>query len=157
MKNLITDDKHRRRTQRRKVVVDERMAWAAEDRGVLVVLSGPGKGKSSSAFGMVARALGQGLSVGIGQFIKGRYATGEAQFFRCIEAVDYHVMGEGCTWETQDRDWDIAAAEAAWDRAAAMLVDPSYGLVVLDELNIVLKYVKHAFQGGVRAQKGIEL
>lgn len=201
MKNPITDDKHRRRTQRRKVVVDERMARATEDRGVLVVLSGPGKGKSSSAFGMVARALGHGLSVGIVQFIKGRYATGEAQFFRRIEAVDYHVMGEGFTWETQDRGRDIAAAEAAWDRAAAMLVDPSYGLVVLDELNIVLKYgylpvqavlsalqarppmqhvvvtgrnakpelvaladtvseikvVKHAFQGGVRAQKGIEL
>src|SRR5215471_6123008 len=132
--------RHRVRMQRRKAVVDARIAAANEQRGVLLVLTGNGKGKSSSAFGMVARALGHGLRVGVVQFIKGRYATGERAFFRRFPGVSYHVMGEGFTWETQDRERDMRAAAAAWDVAAAMLRDPIYALIVLDELNIALRY-----------------
>lgn len=132
--------RHRARMQRRKAQVDARIAAADEDRGVVLVLTGSGKGKSSSAFGMVARALGHGLRVGVVQYIKGRGSTGEELFFRRFPEVSYHVMGEGFTWETQDRERDIRAAAAAWDVSLAMLGDPSYQLVVLDELNLALKY-----------------
>jgi cob(I)alamin adenosyltransferase len=196
-----TEARHRARMQRRKAAVDARVAAATEQRGVLLVLTGNGKGKSSSAFGMVARALGHGLRVGVVQFIKGRYATGERAFFRRFPEVSYHVMGEGFTWETQDRELDRRAAAAAWDVAVAMLREPAYALIVLDELNIALRYrylalpavleavrarpapqhvvitgrgaprelidaadtvtdmraIKHAFDAGVRAQRGIEL
>jgi cob(I)alamin adenosyltransferase len=137
---LDLDERHRQRMARKKAVVDAKIAKAGEDRGVVVVVTGNGKGKSSSGFGMVARALGHGMRVGIVQFVKGRIATGEEAFFRRFPEVDYHVMGEGYTWETQDRERDIRAARAAWERARAMLGDPSYQLVLLDELNIVLKY-----------------
>ena len=132
--------RHRVRMQRRKVAVDARIAAASGKRGVLVVLTGNGKGKSSSAFGMVARALGHDLRVGVVQFIKGRYATGEEAFFRRVPQVSFHVAGEGFTWETQDRTRDVRAAEAGWAAAAALLRDPAIALVVLDELNIVLRY-----------------
>jgi cob(I)alamin adenosyltransferase len=132
--------RHRARMQRRKASVDARIAAASEDRGVLVVLSGNGKGKSSSAFGMVARALGHGMRVGVVQFIKGKYATGEKAFFRRFPEVSYHVMGEGFTWETQDRERDVRAAAAAWDVAVGMLREGAYALVVLDELCIALRY-----------------
>ena len=132
--------RHRARMQRRKAVVDARIAAATEQRGVLLVLTGNGKGKSSSAFGMVARALGHGMRVGLVQFIKGKYATGEKAFFRRFPEVSYHVMGEGFTWETQDRERDVRAAAAAWEVAAGMLREPAYALVVLDELNIALRY-----------------
>jgi cob(I)alamin adenosyltransferase len=128
----------RRRQQRQKRIIDRRIAKADEDRGVIVVNTGNGKGKSTAAFGMVARALGHGYKVGVVQFIKGSYSTGEETFFRQFDNVDYHVMGEGFTWETQDRDRDVAAAEAAFAEAERMLADPSYHLVVMDELNIVL-------------------
>ncbi|WP_435104057.1 cob(I)yrinic acid a,c-diamide adenosyltransferase [Arhodomonas sp. AD133] len=123
---------------RTKRLVDSRIARATEDRGVVVINTGNGKGKSSSGFGMVARALGHDMRVGVVQFIKGAYSTGEEAFFRRTPEVDYHVMGEGFTWETQDRDRDVAAANTAWERAAAMLADPAYGLVLLDELNVAL-------------------
>ncbi len=132
--------RHRERMQRRKAVVDGRIAAASQRRGVLLVLTGNGKGKSSSAFGMVARALGHGMQVGVVQFIKGKYLTGEASFFRRIPQVSFHAMGEGFTWETQDRERDVRAAVAAWEVAAAMLRDPALALVVLDELNIALRY-----------------
>jgi cob(I)alamin adenosyltransferase len=132
--------RHRGRMQRRKAAVDARIAAATVDRGVLLVLTGNGKGKSSSAFGMVARALGHGMRVGIVQFIKGRYATGEELFFRRFPEVIYHVMGEGFTWETQDRERDVRAAQAAWAVAAALLRDAEMAFVVLDELNIALRY-----------------
>ena len=106
----------------------------------MLVLTGPGKGKSSSGFGMVARALGHGMKVGIVQFIKGAFSTGEQAFFSTLPNVDYHVMGQGYTWDTQDREQDIAAANAAWEIVAAMLKDDSYDLILLDELNIALKY-----------------
>lgn len=134
------DARHRARMQRKKTVVDARIAAAQTERGVLLVLTGNGKGKSSSAFGMVARALGHGMQVGVVQYIKGRWQTGEERFFRRFAQVRYHVMGEGYTWETQDRERDIRAARAAWDVTREMLCDPALGLVVLDELNIALKH-----------------
>jgi len=196
------DRQHAERMRRKKTVVDGHIAAATVDCGVLLVLTGNGKGKSSSAFGMVARALGHSMRAGVVQFIKGRASTGEEEFFRRFpDEVSYHVMGEGFTWETQDRQRDTLAAAAAWEIARRMLSDPALDLVVLDELNIALKYryvaleevlaavrarppmqhvvitgrgapaalvdaadtvtelqvVKHAFQAGVRAQKGIEL
>lgn len=126
--------------QRRKAAVAARIAAASVDRGVVLVLTGNGKGKSSSAFGMVARALGHGMYVGVVQFIKGRGSTGEELFFRRFPQVTYHVMGEGFTWETQDRERDVRAARAAWSVAAALLRDERIALVVLDELNIALRY-----------------
>jgi cob(I)alamin adenosyltransferase len=135
-----SDERHRARMQRKKALVDARIAAAAQDRGVLLVLTGNGKGKSSSAFGMVARALGHQMHVGVVQFIKGSFSTGEEAFFRRFSEVSYHVMGQGFTWETQDRARDVRAAEAAWSLAASMMRDPLRALVVLDELNIALRY-----------------
>ncbi|WP_295584029.1 cob(I)yrinic acid a,c-diamide adenosyltransferase [uncultured Lamprocystis sp.] len=201
MTDDIARERHRRRMQRHKEIVDARVAGATIDRGVLVVNTGNGKGKSSSAFGVVARALGHGMKVAVVQFIKGSFATGEEAFFRRFPEVEYHVMGEGFTWETQDPDLDRRAALAAWELAAGFLADPSIQVVVLDELNIALKLalipldrvidaldarpdhqhvvvtgrgappglieiadtvtemrpIKHAFDAGVMAQKGIEL
>ncbi|MGE6994058.1 cob(I)yrinic acid a,c-diamide adenosyltransferase [Pseudomonas sp. NPDC047961] len=135
------DDRHKARMQRKKAVVDEKIAEAQDEYGLLLVHTGNGKGKSSSAFGMVARALGHGIKVGVVQFIKGAASTGEERFFRRFpDEVRYHVMGEGFTWETQDRQRDIAKAKEAWNVAAQLLADPDVGLVVLDELNIALKY-----------------
>jgi len=127
------------RAQRKKELIDRRIARATIDRGVFVVNTGNGKGKSSSGFGMLARSLGHGLRCGVVQFIKGSFATGEEAFFRRFpDELDYHVMGQGFTWETQDRARDIAAAQAAWEVARRMLSDPDYDFVLLDELNIAL-------------------
>ncbi|MNO93732.1 Cob(I)yrinic acid a,c-diamide adenosyltransferase [compost metagenome] len=135
------DERHRVRMERKKAVVDEKIAQAQDERGLLLVHTGNGKGKSSSAFGMVARALGHGMKVGVVQFIKGAATTGEEAFFRRFpEEVSFHVMGEGFTWETQDRQRDIAKAQEAWNLARSLLADPGYGLVVFDELNIALKH-----------------
>jgi cob(I)alamin adenosyltransferase len=135
------DERHRVRMQRKKEVVDAKIADAKRDAGVLLVHLGNGKGKSSSAFGMVTRALGHGMKVGIVQFIKGGKPSGEEMFFRRFpDEVSFHAMGEGYTWETQDRSRDVARAEAAWEQAMVFLTDAAYGLVVLDELNIALKY-----------------
>ena len=135
------DARHKARMQRKKAVVDEKIAQAQDEYGLLLVHTGNGKGKSSSAFGMVARALGHGIKAGVVQFIKGAASTGEENFFRRFpDEVSYHVMGEGFTWETQDRQRDIAKAREAWTVAAQLLADPHIGLVVLDELNIALKY-----------------
>jgi len=135
------DDRHKARMQRKKALIDEKIAEAQDEYGLLLVHTGNGKGKSSSAFGMVARALGHGIKVGVVQFIKGTASTGEEAFFRRFpDEVRYHVMGEGFTWETQDRQRDIAKAREAWAVAAELLADPEIGLVVLDELNIALKY-----------------
>lgn len=135
------DERHLARMLRKKAVIDERIANSPNECGLLLVLSGNGKGKSSSAFGMLARAMGHGMQCGVVQFIKGRNSTGEELFFRRFpEQVRYHVMGEGFTWETQDRQRDIAAAEAAWVVTRELLQDPTISLVVLDELNIALKH-----------------
>jgi len=130
---------HKKRMQRKKDIIDESIARADEDRGVLLVHVGSGKGKSSSGFGMVARALGHDMKVGIIQFIKGSGSTGEEKFFRQFPQVSYHVMGEGFTWETQDMERDKQTAETAWQLAAKMLRDESIDFILLDELNIALK------------------
>jgi cob(I)alamin adenosyltransferase len=135
------NERHHARMQRKKEVVDQGIGAATRDAGVLLVTTGNGKGKSSSAFGMAARALGHGMKVGVVQFIKGAMATGEERFFRRFpDEISFHAMGEGYTWETQDRQRDIATAQKAWQRAQEFLRDPAIGLVVLDELNIALKY-----------------
>lgn len=133
------DTRHKQQMERQKTVVDAGIARASERRGVVIVNTGNGKGKSSSAFGMVARALGHEMRVGVVQFIKGSFSTGEEAFFRRFPEVSYHVMGEGYTWETQDRARDVAAAGRAWEQALAFLTDATIDLVVLDEINIVLK------------------
>jgi cob(I)alamin adenosyltransferase len=196
-----SDARYRERMQKKKEIMDARIREASDERGVIIVNTGTGKGKSSAGFGMVARALGHGQRVGIVQFIKGQFATGEEHFFRQFDHVTFHVMGEGYTWDTQDRQRDTETAEAAWEQARALLRDESVDLVLLDELNIALKkeYLdlptvledlanrpprqhvvitgrgapqdlidiadtvtdmgkdKHAFEAGVKAQKGVEL
>ncbi len=134
------DARHNARMARKKAVVDEKIARATREQGVLLVNTGNGKGKSSAGFGLIARALGHGQKVGVVQFIKGRSDTGEEAFWRQQPAVRWHVMGEGFTWETQDRQRDVEKAQAAWAVARDLLRDEAVGLVVLDELNIALKY-----------------
>jgi cob(I)alamin adenosyltransferase len=135
------NERHRQRMERKKAVIDAKIAAADKEIGIIIVNTGNGKGKSSSAFGMVTRALGHGMRVGVVQFIKGAMSTGEEKFLRRFpDEVSFHAMGEGYTWETQDRERDIAKASEAWEQARRFLQDPAYGMVVLDELNIALKY-----------------
>jgi cob(I)alamin adenosyltransferase len=140
----MTEDVDARHAEAMKALKAEReamMATKREGEGLLLVHTGDGKGKSSAAFGMVARALGWGYRVGVVQYIKGKWITGERQFFaKFPDQVVYRVMGEGFTWDTQDRARDIAAAKAAWEISLEMLHDPSLHLVVLDELNVALRY-----------------
>ena len=131
------DDKSRKR----KVARDRMLANKTVEKGLLIVHTGKGKGKSTAAFGLVTRAIGNGMKVGVVQFVKGKWETSE----RCVleqfpDQVVIRTMGEGFTWETQDKARDIAAAEKAWAASKEMIADPSYDLVVLDELNIVLRY-----------------
>jgi cob(I)alamin adenosyltransferase len=198
---MSADEAHSRRMARKKALIDAHIDAADQERGVVVVHTGNGKGKSTAAFGMAARALGHGMKVGVVQFVKGAMSTGEETFFRRFPEVEYHVTGEGYTWETQNRERDIRVARAGWEIARELLADPSIGLVVLDELNIVLKEgylpvaevidalsqrppmqhvvitgrgappalieaadtvsemreVKHAYQAGIKAQRGVEL
>jgi|TARA_R110002167_G_scaffold82824_1_gene225634 cob(I)alamin adenosyltransferase len=192
--------RHKRAMQRKKAHIDERIAAADIDKGLLVVLTGDGKGKSSSAFGMLARSVGHGLRCGVVQFIKGQWECGEQLLFNDHPLVEFHVMNTGFTWETQDREKDIEAAVATWAHAAALLRDPAVKVVLLDELTYMLTYgyldpdevinalrerpkdqhvivtgrnanealleiadtvsevkdIKHAFNSGVRVQKGID-
>ncbi len=192
---------HKAAMQALKAERDAMMAEKVDVPGLLLVHTGDGKGKSTAAFGMVARALGWNQKVGIVQYIKGKWITGERQFFkRFPDSVRYEVMGQGFTWDTQDRAADIAAAEAAWKTSVEMLHDPGLDLVLLDELNIALRYdyldidrvvadlkarprdkhvvitgrnakpqlieiadlvtemtlVKHPFEAGIKAQRGID-
>lgn len=140
MNTSTVEERHTLRMQRKKAVFDERVAAAQTRRGVLIVNTGTGKGKSSAAFGVLARALGNGLKVAVVQFVKSRSDTGEEVFFRHCEGVVWHVMGEGFTWETQDAARDAAAARAAWEQARAYLADPEIGLIVLDEMTYAFKY-----------------
>ncbi|WP_186424805.1 cob(I)yrinic acid a,c-diamide adenosyltransferase [Cupriavidus metallidurans] len=134
------DARHKARMVRKKEVVDSKIAAAQTERGVIVITTGNGKGKSSSGFGMVVRAMGHGMRTGVVQFIKGAFPSGEEMFLRRFpEECEFHVMGEGYTWETQDRARDLAKAEAAWEVARRMLRDPSFDLILFDELNIALK------------------
>ena len=195
------NERHNTRMKRKKEIIDAHIASADKEKGVLLVLTGNGKGKSSSAFGMVARSVGHNMKVGVCQFLKSRTDTGEEAFFSPLENVEWHVLGDGFTWDTQDRAQDIATSERGWLIAEKMLNDASYDLVVLDELTYLLTYqyldndkvldalqnrpemqhvvvtgraageglcdiadtvsriedVKHAYQAGIQAQKGIDL
>ena len=193
--------KHKAAMEKQKTSVDASIEAAATERGVAILLTGNGKGKSSSAFGMVMRALGYGHKVGVVQFIKGEQLSGEEIYLRehCPQ-VDFYQMGTGFTWDTQDRSADIAAAQRTWDKVVPMLKDPSYNLVVLDELTYMIAYdylpeeeilqalanrpreqsvvvtgrgggsklqeimdtvsevkdIKHAFNNGIKARKGVD-
>ncbi|MFZ2996390.1 MULTISPECIES: cob(I)yrinic acid a,c-diamide adenosyltransferase [Sphingobium] len=193
--------RHNAKARKRQAFMQDKIARKTEEKGLLIVHTGKGKGKSTAAFGMACRALGHGMKVGIVQFIKGGWATGEKAVYAAFPGqVDHKVMGEGFTWDTQDRARDIEWARAGWDEVRRMIADPSYALVIADELNIVLRYnylpveeviaglmdrdtmkhvivtgrnapdalieaadlvtemvqIKHHFQTGVKAQKGIE-
>ena len=135
------DARHAEKMRKRKAARDRMLATKTIEKGLLIVHTGTGKGKSTAAFGLVMRALGHGFPVGIVQFVKGKWTTGERHALdRFPELVSLRTMGEGFTWETQDRRRDVAAAEAAWAAAKEMLADPKLRLVLLDELNIVLRY-----------------
>ena len=194
--------RHQQRMQKQKELVDSHIAEASIDKGLLLVNTGNGKGKSSSGFGMVTRALGHNMRVAVVQFIKGSIPTGEEHFFRRFpDEVQYYVVGDGFTWDTQDRSQDIASAEAGWEICQQLLQDKTIDLILLDEINIVLKMhyldteiiladirnrpqmqhvimtgrgapqavidaadtvskiedIKHAYQAGIKAQRGIEL
>jgi cob(I)alamin adenosyltransferase len=192
--------RHKKAMQRKKAHIDQRIAAATTDKGLLLVLTGNGKGKSSSAFGMLARSVGHGLRCGVVQFIKGQWECGEHLLFANHPQVEFHVMNTGFTWETQDRESDIAAAESTWAHAERLLADSSIDVVLLDELTYMLTYgylgadrvlsalqnrpasqhviitgrnaskslveladtvseindVKHAFNAGIKVQKGID-
>jgi cob(I)alamin adenosyltransferase len=134
-------ERHRLKMQKRKAVQDAEVASKTiAEKGLLIVNTGPGKGKSTAAFGLVVRALGHGWKVGVVQFGKGGWESGERKVLEGLPGVSWHTLGEGFTWETQDRARDVAAAEAAWARARQLMDDPAIRLLVLDELNIALRY-----------------
>ena len=193
------NDRHKKRMQQQKAKVDERIAAAQEDKGLLLVLTGNGKGKSTSGFGTIARAVGHGLKASVVQYVKGGWECGERNLLE-KNGVEFHVMGTGFTWETQDKDTDIQAAQAAWQHSKKLLQDPSIDVVLLDEITYMITYkyidldevvavlssrpkdqpvvitgrachraiieiadtvsevrpVKHAFDNGIKAQKGID-
>jgi cob(I)alamin adenosyltransferase len=135
------NERHRLRMERKKAIIDKKIGEAQKQIGIIIVNTGNGKGKSSSGFGMAVRAMGHGMKVAVVQFIKGAMSTGEEKFLRRFpDEVSFHAMGEGYTWETQDRERDILKARQAWEMAKTFLSDPAIGLVLLDELNIALKY-----------------
>ena len=194
------NERHKKAMQRKKAHVDKRIAKATTEKNLLLVLTGNGKGKSSSAFGMLARSVGHGMKCAVVQFIKGQWDCGEHANFAEHPLVDFHVMNTGFTWETQDRSKDITAAEQTWVKAEEFLTDSSYELVILDELTYMLTYgyleksrilkaiknrpknqhavvtgrnaskelisladtvseinnTKHAFDSGIKVQKGID-
>lgn len=193
------NDNHKKRQQKLKEKVDERIAAATEDKGLLLVITGNGKGKSTSGFGMITRSVGHGLKAGIVQFIKGTWECGEMNLLK-QHGVKSHVMKTGFTWETQNKESDTAAAQLAWSEAKKMLIDPEINIILLDELTYMVTYgyveledvlealinrppmqhvvitgrachrkiieladtvsevqsIKHAFDNGVRVQKGVD-
>jgi cob(I)alamin adenosyltransferase len=135
------DARHREKMEKRKAVQDAEVAAKTIEKGLLIVNTGPGKGKTTAALGLALRALGRGRRVGIVQFIKGAWDTGEKHALAAFgERVAWHTMGEGFTWETQDKARDIAACREAWAKALELMADPTIGLLILDELNIALRY-----------------
>src|SRR5258708_3121344 len=134
-------ERHRAKMAKRKAVQDAEVAEKTVEKGLLIVHTGGGKGKSTAAFGLALRMLGRGHRIGVVQFIKGAWHTAERDALAKFgEQVSWHTMGEGFTWETQDLKRDIAAAERAWAKSLELMADPSFGLVILDELNIALRY-----------------
>lgn len=194
------DTRHKKAMQKRKAIVDAKVAEATEERGIIIVITGNGKGKTTSAWGTVARSLGYGYKVAVTQFIKGTWDCGERDIFADNPNLTVHVMGTGFTWETQDRELDRQACQAVWQNTLPHLKDSSVHLVVLDEITYMLKYgyleidevldalrarpknqsviltgraahrdlvayadtvseirdEKHAFNAGIKAQKGID-
>jgi cob(I)alamin adenosyltransferase len=138
---MSSEDRHKQKMAHRKAVQDAEVASKTIlEKGLLIVHTGPGKGKSTAAFGLVLRALGHGWNVGVVQFVKGAWDTGERRILERFDGVSWHTMGEGFTWETQDRVRDVAAATRAWDKARELMADASIRLIVLDELSIALRY-----------------
>lgn len=134
-------NRHKAKMARRKAIQDAEVGEKTIEKGLLIVNTGPGKGKSTAAFGLALRMLGHGRRVGVVQFVKGAWHTGERDALSAFgDRVAWHAMGEGFTWETQDLKRDVAAAERAWAKALELIADPSFGLVILDELNIALRY-----------------
>ena len=134
-------ERHRSKMAKRKAVQDAEVAGKTVEKGLLIVHTGTGKGKSTAAFGLALRMLGRGHRVGVVQFIKGAWHSAERDALAAFgDQVSWHTMGEGFTWETQDIKRDIAAAERAWAKALELMAEPTFGLVILDELNIALRY-----------------
>lgn len=140
MSNDDRNERHKKAMQRRKEIVDEKIAQAQTERGVFIVITGNGKGKTSSAIGTAVRSLGHGFKVGLIQFIKGTQATGEVLYLQDDPNLHLHQMKTGFTWETQNREADIAAARETWSHALPLLSNPDINLVVLDEITYMLKY-----------------
>ncbi len=144
LKNMSEEElnaRHADKMKKKKAARDKIIATKTIEKGLVMVHTGKGKGKSTAAFGMVFRAIGNGMRVGVVQFVKGKWGTGERKVLEAFPAqVEMATMGEGFTWETQDRQRDIAAAQGAWEKAKAMIMDPDLQMVLLDELNIVLRY-----------------
>ncbi len=142
--NMSEEDlnaRHADKMKKKKAARDKIIATKTIEKGLVIVHTGKGKGKSTAAFGMVFRALGNGMKVGVVQFVKGKWQTGERVILEKLgDQVTMTAMGDGFTWETQDRARDIEAAQAAWERAKAMILDDEHDMVLLDELNIVLRY-----------------
>ena len=135
-------ERHKLKMQKRKAVQDAEVASKTVEKGLIMVHTGAGKGKSTAAFGLILRALGHGWKIGVVQFIKGAWNTGEQRALAAgfPDQVTWRAMGEGFTWETQDKARDMAAAAKAWEQAQALMDDPAYRLIVLDEINIALRY-----------------
>lgn len=140
MSNQNQDDRHKARMQRKKAVVDSNIAAAHLQRGLFLIHTGNGKGKSTAAFGLLARALGHGMKAVVVQFIKSRSDTGEESFFKTSPNVSWHVMGDGFTWETQDAEQDKKTAQSAWAIVKQALQDSSVDIIILDEFTYTLKY-----------------
>ncbi len=138
--NPISSDEHKRQAEKHKVVFEQKLAAATIEKGLLIVNTGTGKGKSTAAFGMGVRVLGHGMKLGVVQFIKGALHTAERDFLGSHLNCDFHTIGDGYTWNTQDRERDIATAQKGWMEAVRMIASPDYNMVILDELNIVLKH-----------------
>lgn len=137
----VDAERHRLKMAKRKAVQDAEVASKTiAEKGLLIINTGPGKGKSTAAFGLMVRALGHGWKVGVVQFGKGGWESGERRVLESLPGVSWHTLGEGFTWETQDRARDVAAADSAWSKAQALMDDPDIRLLILDELNIALRY-----------------
>ena len=140
MNNQLSSDAYKQKMQKRKQIQDQRLAQMSDNQGLIIVHTGNGKGKTTAALGMVIRSLGHGYKVAIVQFIKGAWEPAEKKVLeQWSEQLEFYAMGEGFTWETQDRERDIAAATKAWSKAQEFILNPEYKLVLLDEINIALK------------------
>ncbi len=137
----MDSERHNEKMRKKKASRDKIMATKTDEKGLIIVHTGKGKGKTTAAMGMVCRSIGHGMKTGVIQFIKGAWATGEKKVFDAFpDLVAMHAMGEGFTWDTQDRDRDVAAARGAWEAAKKMILDPDYKMVLCDEINVALRY-----------------